>query len=185
MNCWRCHESVGGVICVGCGALQAPPVTADPFVLLGISRRYHLDLDDLEARYRQLARQLHPDRYAGKSATEKRFALQWTAHLNESRRLLRDPVRRARYLATGAADPKETGGPKLDTEFLQEMFDWREIDEERPGALASMAAERAALIEAEIEGFFEAWERGEGGLEQVDDRLARLKYIKGLLPSGR
>ena len=137
----------------------------------------------MEEGYRKLARQLHPDRFAGKSATERRFSLQWTAHLNEARRILKDPVRRARLLATGSPDPKETGGPKLDPAFLQEMFDWREEDEETPGALRERATARAALLDAELEAIFTDWEAGKGSLELVDDRLARLKYIKGLLPA--
>lgn len=181
MNCWNCHEPVSKPVCVGCNALQPPPVTPDPYTLIGIERRYHLDLPALEESYRRQAKVLHPDRFSGRSAAEKRFALQWTAHLNEARRLLKDPVRRARYLATGHGDPQETGGPRLDPEFLQEMFDWREADEERPGALQDLARERAAALEAEVEAIFVAWEAGQGGLEMVDDRLARLKYVKGMI----
>ncbi len=183
MTCWSCHEKVGGMLCVSCGLLQPPPVSPDAFVVFGIKPWYHLDLSVLEEQYRKLARQLHPDRYSGKSATERRFSLQWTAHLNEARRILKDPVRRARLLATGSPDPKETGGPKLDPAFLQEMFDWREEEEETPGALRERATARSAALEAELEGIFTAWEEGHGGLEWVDDRLARLKYIKGLLPA--
>lgn len=181
MTCWNCHEAVGGPACVGCGALQQPPPTVDPFALIGIERRYHLDLATVEDAYRKKARQLHPDRFAGRAPAEKRFALQWTAHLNESRRILKDPVRRARYLATGAPDPQETGGPKLDPLFLQEMFDWREADEENPGALQSLAVARAALLNAELEQIFVEWEAGKGSLELVDDRLARLKYVNGMI----
>lgn len=185
MTCWSCHENVGGMLCVGCGALQPPPVQTNTFAIFGIKPWYHLDLQLLEEQYRRLARQLHPDRYTSKSPAERRFSLQWTAHLNEARRTLKDPVRRARLLATGSADPRETGGPKLDPDFLQEMFDWREAEEEQPGAMQQLAQQRALALEAELDGIFTAWEAGQGNLEQVDDRLARLKYVRGMLPGQR
>jgi len=180
MSCWKCNESVQGIFCVGCGSLQQPAPTLDPFVLLGISPRYHLSDNDIESRYRELARKLHPDRFAGKTALERRLALQWTAQLNEARRILRDPVRRARFLASGRPDPSEQGGVRLDPDFLEEMFIWREQDEDQPGSLKALATTRSQLLEAELDAIFSAWESGLGTLDLVEDRLARLKYIKAM-----
>jgi hypothetical protein len=73
----------------------------------------------------------------------------------------------------------------LDPEFLQEMFDWREADEEQPGALQALALQRAALLESELDQIFSAWEAGNGGLDAVEDRLARLKYVKGMIREER
>lgn len=181
MICWTCKEAVRGPVCVGCGAVQPPPPEADPFTLLGIERRFHVDLADVEAKYRALARQIHPDRFTKKSAVERRMALQWTAHVNEARRVLRDELLRARFLATGKAGVGETG-PRLDPAFLEEMFEWREADEETPGTMAARATERAARRRAELDSMFTEWEAGRGDLSLVDDRLARLKYVAGLAP---
>lgn len=180
MLCWKCHEAVSAAVCVGCGAIQPPPNPPDVYAILGLPRRYHVDVDAVEAAYRALARQVHPDRFAGKPAVERRMSLQWTAALNEARRVLKDPVRRAYWLATGRPAPRETGGPRLDTAFLAEIFEWRETDEERPGALTDLARGRAAALRAEIDGIFVAWEAGRGDLAQVEDRLARLNYVAGL-----
>lgn len=178
--CWKCHERVGSAVCVGCGAPQPPPASPDPFTVLGLERRYHLDLQAVEDAYKRLTRRLHPDRFAGKAALERRMSLQWTAILNDARRVLRDPIRRARLLATGSPDPKERGGPRLDPEFLQQMFTWREEEEENPGSMLVIAKEQAALVRDELDRLFSAWESGQGDLSLVDDRLARLKYLDGL-----
>jgi molecular chaperone HscB len=179
--CYACHEPVQPPVCVGCGALQPPDPQADPFALLGLARRYHLDSDSVEGAYRQLARKVHPDRFAARPAVERRMALLWTAALNEARRVLRDDRLRARFLATGQAAPRERGGPTLDPSFLAEIFEWRERDEEEPGVMAGLAgAARAALL-AEVDTLFTRWEAGAGSLELVDDRLARLKYLDGLV----
>lgn len=177
--CWRCHERVGGPLCVGCGALQAAPPAPDPWGLFGLPRRYRLDLDAIEPIYRALARQLHPDRYVRKTPQERQAALQWTAHLNESRRILRDPHRRARMLATGHPDPRDPG-PRLDAAFLEEILEWRERDEEQPGAARDLAQARARDLQAELDAILDAWEEGRGTLDLVEDRLARLRYVQAL-----
>jgi curved DNA-binding protein CbpA len=109
------------------------------------------------------------------------MSLQWTATLNEARRVLKDPDKRARLLATGRAEPREQGGPRLDPAFLAEIFEWRERDEETPGALTERAREREGELRGELESIFVAWESGEGDLTLVEDRLARLKYVTGLV----
>lgn len=181
MVCWKCHEAVEGPVCVGCGAIQPPPAQLDVYAILGLPRVYHLDVGVVEEAYRARARAVHPDKFAGKPAVERRMSLQWTAALNEARRVLKDPVRRARWLATGRAEPSEAHGPKLDPGFLEEIFSWRELDEERPGALTEQARVRARALEQELDAIFTAWERGHGDLAHVEDRLARLKYVSGLV----
>jgi molecular chaperone HscB len=165
---------------VGCGALQPPPASPDPFAILGLARRFHVDPAAVEDAYRAVARKVHPDKFAKRPAVERRMSLAWTAALNEARRVLKDPDRRARWLATGQAEPKEAG-PKLDPAFLAEIFEWRELDEERPGALSAAARGREGELRAELDAIFSAWERGEGDLALVEDRLARLKYVTGLV----
>ncbi|MFZ5477921.1 MAG: DnaJ domain-containing protein [Myxococcota bacterium] len=177
MTCWKCHEAASAAVCVGCGAVQPPPAEADPYAILGLPKRFHVDLALVEERYKALARQVHPDKFAARPAVERRMALQWTAALNEARRVLKDDTRRAWWLATGQATPKEKG-PKLDPSFLAEVFEWREAEEERPGAFAELAKERAASLRAELDAIFTAWEEGRGGLADVEDRLSRLKYVE-------
>ncbi len=179
--CFACHEPVHAPVCVGCGALQPPPASPDPFVLLGLPRRYVLDAAALAAAYRALARQIHPDRFVARPAVERRMALHWTAALNEARRVLRDDRTRARYLATGQAAPRERGGPTLDPAFLAEIFEWRERDEGEPGVMSQLAAAARDTLLAEVNSLFSRWEAGQGSLELVDDRLARLTYVEGLV----
>jgi molecular chaperone HscB len=179
--CYSCNEAVKGPVCVGCTALQPPAPGLDPFTLLGVPRRFHLDLEVVDSAYRQVAKRVHPDKFAARPAVERRMSLQWTATLNEARRVLKDPDKRARLLATGRAEPREQGGPRLDPAFLAEIFEWRELDEETPGALTERAREREGELRGELESIFVAWESGEGDLTLVEDRLARLKYVTGLV----
>ncbi len=179
--CHSCHEPVHDPTCVGCGALQPPPPVQDPFAILGLDPRYHLDIADADRRYRARARQTHPDRFTTRPAVERRMSLLWTAALNEAKRILKDDRTRARWLATGKAQPAERGGPTLDPAFLAEMFDWRERDEEEPGAVHALAVAAQTALWSEIDDTFTAWEAGSGSLDLVDDRLARLNYVEGLI----
>jgi molecular chaperone HscB len=149
--------------------------------MFGLPRRYHVDLAEVDTRYRALARQTHPDRFTTRSAVERRMSLMWTAALNEGKRVIKDDRLRARWLATGRAQPAEQGGPTLDAAFLAEIFEWRERDEEEPGAMRELATSAREALTGELDQVFTAWEAGNGTLEVVEDRLARLKYVEGLL----
>lgn len=180
MTCWNCHEPVAGVVCVGCGAPQLPPAGFDPYAALGLERRYFVDPDLVEQSYRALARKLHPDRFAARVPAWRRISLQWTALLNEARRVLKDRDARAWWLATGSPRPRETGGPRLDPAFLEEMFEWREMEGEVPGSVQPLASARESALRGELEEMFRAWEAGEASLGEVEDRLSRLRYVVGL-----
>lgn len=179
--CYSCREPVQGPVCVGCGALQPPPPQPDPYAILGLARRFHVDQAEVDTAYRALARKVHPDKFTKRPAVERRMSLQWTAALNDARRVLKDPTRRAWWLATGSAAPREQGGVKLPGDFLQTMFDWREEEEDQPGSMRERALAMEAELNLELEAMFSAWEGGSGDLALVEDRLSRLKYVRGLL----
>ncbi len=180
MICYRCHEPVQGPVCPSCEALQPAPPQADPFVVLGLPRRWHVEVAEVDRRWRDLSRKVHPDRHAGGRALERRFALQWSALVNEARRVLRDPTARAWYLATGLPRPPETHGAALDPAFLQQVFEWQEAAEEGRLDRDEVARARQADLDR-LEEVFSAWEAGEGDLEAVPSLLSRMKYYDNLL----
>ncbi|QLF95100.1 co-chaperone HscB [Pseudomonas sp. ABC1] len=100
------------------------------YALFGLQPEFDIDLDGLAARYRELARQVHPDRFADSGESEQRKALEQAANLNEAYQVLRSPSARARYLLA-------LNGPELplevtvqDPEFLLQQMQWREELEE-------------------------------------------------------
>lgn len=99
MVCWSCEKDAGkGVTCGACGAVQPPEPGIDHFRVLGVERRFDLDVDDLERRHKDMTRVLHPDRWARADARARRFSLERTVQLNDAWRTLREPARRAEYL---------------------------------------------------------------------------------------
>jgi len=99
----------------------------DPFDTMGVEPRFDLELDKLAERHRDLSRALHPDRYAGAPAAERRMALGKAIEVNDAYRVLKDPVRRAEALLRRAGVPVgETAEPKPSQALLMDMMEQRE-----------------------------------------------------------
>lgn len=99
MICWSCQKStIEEVLCKHCGAILPPNCSQDYFQVMGIERGFHIDLANLEKRYKSLTKVLHPDRFARAGAEARRASLERTVQLNDAWRTLNDPVRRAEYL---------------------------------------------------------------------------------------
>lgn len=132
-TCWSCGEAPGAdAFCERCGKVQ-PPRGEDAFAILGLPRTFAIDDQDLEQRYRDLQKKLHPDKFAAKSREERRASLERATSANEAYRVLRDPVRRAEALLrlAGVVLPTTDGGANaasraVDPELLMEMLDARE-----------------------------------------------------------
>lgn len=128
MICWSCERDAGPELaCGACGAIQPPDPAADPFAVLGAPRRYDVDLGELEARYKDLSRKVHPDRFAKADPRARRASLQRTVQLNEAWRTLKDPVRRAEAMlalaGVAVAAEKDTAVPPA---LLMEILELRE-----------------------------------------------------------
>jgi molecular chaperone HscB len=131
----------------------------DPFILLGLPRRFDVDLRAVEKTHRELSRTLHPDRYASAGATERREALMKAADVNEAWRIIRDPVRRAEALfALAGVEVGETKEPKPDPELLMEVLEKREAladakaahDAGKVRELAAEITKREEKIESDL-----------------------------------
>lgn len=177
MICWQCHEPTQGAVCVGCGSLQPPPPKPDPYVILGLKRSYAIEGAEVDQAWRSISRQVHPDRWAGKPAVFRRMSLQWTAAINEARRILKDPLSRARYLATGNPKPLERGGPQPDGDFLETIFDLQMMTEADPNGARKTVQTMWDTHHGQLEQTFSSWEAGEASLDGVEMILAKLQYL--------
>ena len=104
------------------------------FALFELQPSFNLALDQLAVRYRELARGVHPDRFADASEREQRLALEQSASLNEAYQTLKNPPKRARYLLAlqGGELPLEV--TVHDPEFLMQQMQWREDLDDAQGA---------------------------------------------------
>ena len=137
------------------------------FELFGLPERFGIDAAALDAAYRQVQAQVHPDRYAGAGAAEQRVALQWATQANGAYQTLRDPVRRAAYLCERRGVAVQGGGGEaLPADFLMTQMELREaLDDARAArdvdALDRLAA-KARSLRADMIGVLAAQLDGQG-----------------------
>ncbi|MGE5088217.1 MAG: Fe-S protein assembly co-chaperone HscB [Candidatus Levyibacteriota bacterium] len=152
--------------------------TRNHFELFGLPARFGVDAAELERAYRELQRNVHPDRYAGAPDHDRRLALQASARVNEAYRTLKDPVARAEYLLEiRGVDATAETDTRLPVDFLTRQLERREAADE-----AREAHDERAL--ASIVDDVRA-EAGEilGGIERVldaDDREAARMRVREL-----
>lgn len=158
---------------------------ADHFELLGLARGFEVNPQDLEARWKERAAAVHPDRFANSSDAEKRVAMQWSAAINEAYRVLRDPLRRAQYLCELAGHSTENQpNVGMDTAFLVQQMQWREALEDIRGAADQAALSRLA---ADIQADRQQREEQTGELiaqqnwEEVVKRLHEWMFVEKFL----
>lgn len=119
---------------------------SDDFELFGVPRRFAQDRGALDARWKDLQRQAHPDRFAAQGPAAQRVATQWSVRINEAYQRLKDPMRRAAYLCElhGAPIGAENN-TAMPPQFLMQQMEWREALDE---AQALPAVEK---LQAEVD----------------------------------
>lgn len=198
MICWSCEKDAGTAALCACGAPQPVAthgIQPDYFAVLGVERRFEQDVAALEARYKDLSRKLHPDRFARGDPRAKKAALQRTVLLNEAWRALKEPLKRAEYLlALGgvkiATDDggARSGGVAASPALLMEILELREeLGEAREAgdhakvtrmgeAMRARAAQATARVGAGLAGTPDA-----AALEGVARELVSLRYYQRFL----
>lgn len=104
---------------------------ASDFALLGLPERFSVAAADLDARWKALQREVHPDRFAAQGAAAQRVAMQWSVRVNEAYQRLKHPVRRAAYLCERMGQPVNAeSNTAMPAAFLMQQMSWREELEE-------------------------------------------------------
>ncbi|MFZ5893251.1 MAG: Fe-S protein assembly co-chaperone HscB [Myxococcota bacterium] len=172
---------------------------SDPFETLGLEPRFELDLGVLETRQRELSRALHPDRYAGRGAAERRQALSRAIEVNDAVRVVKDPLRRADALLRrhGVALDEQDAGAQPPPHFLMEVLELRDElgtarrvnDLARVAQLERSFSAREAALLSDVSQAFSAlsasgdWSRAE--VEPIAKKLGELRYVRRLLDEAR
>lgn len=101
------------------------------FQLFGLAPRFAQDRAVIDARWKDMQRQAHPDKFAAHGTAAQRLAMQWSVRINEAYQRLKDPLRRAAYLCElqGFAIQADSN-TAMPAEFLMQQMAWREsLDE--------------------------------------------------------
>lgn len=160
MICWSCEKEGGkGPFCGACKAILAPDAGSDRFAVLGLPRRFDVDLVAAETAYKDLSRRFHPDRFAKADPRARKVALARTVELNDAWRTVKDPLRRAEYLLELAgyalaggeksAEMSKTRKVSAPPTFLVEIL---ELRDELAAAQQAGDAVKVAFMSEDVRG---------------------------------
>ncbi|AYQ29980.1 MULTISPECIES: Fe-S protein assembly co-chaperone HscB [unclassified Polaromonas] len=100
---------------------------SNDFELFGVPQRFAQDRAALDARWKDLQREAHPDKFAAQGAAAQRVAMQWSVRINEAYQRLKDPLKRASYLCElNGAPINAENNTAMPHDFLVQQMQWRE-----------------------------------------------------------
>ena len=100
---------------------------SDDFELFGLVQRFAQDRAAVDARWKELQREAHPDKFAAHGAAAQRLAMQWSVRINEAYQRLKDPLSRAAYLCElNGAPVNAENNTAMPAAFLMQQMEWRE-----------------------------------------------------------
>lgn len=209
IRCRSCGEvQPPAFFCRSCDAIQALPQDTDYFAVLGLPPHPCVDVGELDRRFYELSRKLHPDRHQTRSAEEQRASVQATALLNAAHKTLRDLEARGRYWLARSGDGLGRENQSVPPRLAAYVFDVQEkVGELRGAANGSAAALRSELVETQRElaerlhrqrstlgDLLRGWpeedaaaqpsltpdERGPAALRELKSVLSELSYLRTL-----
>ena len=140
---------------------------ANDFELFGLEPKFSQNRAAIDARWKELQRQAHPDKFAAQGTSAQRIAMQWSVRINEAHQRLKDPLKRASYLCElNGAPVNAENNTAMPADFLMQQIEWREAldDAKTPQSLDKTALQankywREQLLKLEqaidVEGDFQ------------------------------
>jgi molecular chaperone HscB len=150
---------------------------SNDFELFELPKQFEQSRELIDARWKELLRQAHPDKFAAQGAAAQRLAMQWSVRINEAHQRLKNPLKRAAYLCELRGSPiRAHDNTAMPAEFLMQQIQHREALEEAdsPAALQSLAdeiqAQKAQLLQ-----------QLEASLDQQADAAQAAQQVRALM----
>ncbi|KAJ9181267.1 hypothetical protein P3X46_009413 [Hevea brasiliensis] len=138
-SCWNCNAQPQRSLflaCESCGTIQPVDQSIDYFQIFGLEKKYEMKDENLEGKYKDWQKKLHPDLVHSKSQKERDFAAEQSARVTDAYRTLRNPRLRAIYIlkleGVNVNEEETISEPQL----LAEIMEIREAVEEAPDSKA-------------------------------------------------
>jgi molecular chaperone HscB len=158
-------------------SFEVANLQSNDFELFGLPERFAQDRAAVDARWKELQREAHPDKFAAQGAAAQRVAMQWSVRINEAYQRLKDPLWRAAYLCELRGAPiNAENNIAMPAAFLMHQMAWREAldDAQSEADLYAIAAQVTAL-RGELLGDVERL------LDVANDAAAAAQQIRALM----
>jgi len=125
---------------------------SNDFELFGLTQQFSQDRAALDARWKELQREAHPDKFAAQGAAAQRVAMQWSVRINEAYQRLKDPLKRAAYLCELAGSPINAhSNTAMPAAFLMQQMQWREeLDDAHSDEALNALRENVDAVQREL-----------------------------------
>ena len=147
------------------------------FELFQIPEQFAQDLAALDLRWKELQREVHPDKFAAQGTAAQRIAMQWSVRINEAYQRLRDPVNRAAYICELHGAPiNAENNTAMPAAFLMQQMELREaLDDASTEEDLDEIGQQAAIILREM------LSKAERLIDDAKDYAAAAQVVRALL----
>uniref|UniRef100_A0A0E0MM50 J domain-containing protein n=1 Tax=Oryza punctata TaxID=4537 RepID=A0A0E0MM50_ORYPU len=177
-ECWSCGASGAFLACGSCGSVQPVDPAVDYFRIFGLERVYTIKDNNLEGKYKDWQKKLHPDLVHSKSEKERAFAAEQSALVIDAYRTLSKPLSRALYLLQLEGIPIDEEKTITDPELLMEMMEIRETvnDASDSQTLEKIQSQIKRKMETWSHSFQEAFEKRD--FDRAVKATQRMRYYE-------
>ncbi|XVE75842.1 hypothetical protein DITRI_Ditri12bG0123900 [Diplodiscus trichospermus] len=164
-RCWNCEAVSAGLTpflyCDSCRSIQPVDLSIDYFQIFGLEKKYDIEVDGLEGKYKDWQKKLHPDLVHSKSEKEREYAAEQSARVIDAYRALSKPLSRAIYILRLEGVDVDEEQTVSDPELLTEILEIREAVEEAPDsqALNQIQSQMKEKLEESGNSFANAYQR--------------------------
>ncbi len=147
------------------------------FELFQLPLRFAQDRAVLDAKWKELQREAHPDKFAAQGAAAQRIAMQWSVRINEAYQRLKDPVQRAAYLCELHGAPiNAENNTAMPAAFLMQQMELREAldDASTEENLDEISQQAARILREQLS-------KAEQLIDGVKDYFAAAQAARALL----
>ncbi|KAL1821198.1 hypothetical protein ACET3Z_016067 [Daucus carota] len=183
LNCWNCNAAAAEsttpfLFCQPCRAVQPVDHSIDYFQIFSLEKKFDIDDENLERKYKDWQKKLHPDLVHSKSKEEREYAAEQSARVIDAYRTLTDALARAMYIMRLAGVEVDEEQTVSESELLCEIMEIREAVEEAadPQALNEIKAQMQQKLEVWGESFANAFQNK--NYEEAQKSIQRMTYYK-------
>ena len=150
---------------------------SNDFELFGLALNHSQDRASIDARWKALQREAHPDKFSTHGASAQRVAMQWSVRINEAYQRLKDPLKRAAYLCELNGCPiNAENNTAMPAAFLMQQLEWREALEEARGVSELEQLSQQVLAERQL-----IFKQCGQSLDTDHDYLAAAQQVRALM----
>ena len=164
---------------------MSPDFSKNHYQLFDLPLAYDIDSSALDHAYREVQREVHPDRFVAASDAEKRLAAQWATQANEAYGTLKSPLDRGRYfLKLHGIDTDEERNTAMPLQFLMQQMDWREAvvaaTAAKDNASLHLLANQKQAEETALFTLLASQLGSENGLAEAKETVRKLRFLEKL-----